>query len=243
MKTNIKINLVAFIAIIGCVFSCKNPNPPTPIVRDIYTASMFDGKVTVWKNGKILFQYEKNINSFYEGLIYVENNDVYTSDNKGTVFQNGQKKFDIEKNAELGTFYCNGMCVSNSDVYLVGYYMNEVQKTSAVVFKNGKPLYLFPCAYGLNTNAFSIYVIGNDVYFSGGRQTIITIPEPSESTMSIIWKNGEEIMTSSTNLSIFGNGNNIYYLVGKGNNEADVYKNGQYFFNHNYYEYVYWVLS
>lgn len=107
-----------------------------------------------------------------------------------------------------------------ADVYAVGYktinFDGEEGTTVAAFWKNGVDQNLTVAP----SQAFSVFVSGNDVYIAG-----IVYGDP---TIATLWKNGvtqplsEEV---SAAYSVFVSGNDVY-VAGEEENEAILWKNG-----------------
>lgn len=151
---------------------------------DVYLVGRYDDSGAFWKNGVVTlitdFTGSCNIN-----CIAVSGNDVYLG---GTdqVAVNGAIEAKYWKNGvgkalSDGTEYASvtGIAVSGGNTHIVGVKGREV-----VYWKNEVPTIL-PRPNSDDAESSGIFVVGEDVYISGGVET-------NEQTTAAYWKNGVE---------------------------------------------------
>ena len=122
--------------------------------------------------------------------------------------------------------YANGIALgTNGDVYVAGVKAYNGRDYMAVYWANGTPTYLTDSTKGVESEAYGLYLSGNDVYVGGD----IAFNAPSGATW---WKNGLIYQVNdpaSAVSSIFVSGSDVYvagetYLsVGS---DAAYWKNG-----------------
>ena len=231
MKINI--NLLIILVVFSAFSCCKKPWVEPEIIkpkRDIYTLSGLPDATTVWKNGEVFIQREARSFAGDNYYMFVENNDVYTSNPRGEIWKNNQNIFNINLDIESTI---RSIFVSKGDVYSVGQCSAGI-----AVYKNSDTLYIIPSGVydGVRityVNAGFIYVNGTDVYIAGSE--FITAPFPLPRI--IIWKNGIEHFSFSTQdypriNAMCGVGEDIYLAAINANTyEVEVLKNRQYLFS------------
>jgi len=231
MKINI--NLLIILVVFSAFSCCKKPWVEPEIIkpkRDIYTLSGLPDATTVWKNGEVFIQREARSFAGDNYYMFVENNDVYTSNPRGEIWKNNQNIFNINLDIESTI---RSIFVSKGDVYSVGQCSAGI-----AVYKNSDTLYIIPSGVydGVRityVNAGFIYVNGTDVYIAGSE--FITAPFPLPRI--IIWKNGIEHFSFSTQdypriNAMCGVGEDIYLAAINNNTyKVDVLKNRQCLFS------------
>jgi hypothetical protein len=201
----------------------------------IYVAGHENNIATIWKNGKVLYQFSDAAHYSCAYSVFVSGNDVYAAGEErpaedvgngliyvgipvARVWKNGAVQ-NLDSSDEGDIAY--SVYVSGNDVYAAGYkYM--LHKCGAIIWKNGVAQEFSNTAGSVL--AYSVHVSGNDVYAAG-----------TELLTATVWKNGvSQQLTDGAKgaaaYSVYVSGNDVY-VAGYERNDmekrvATVWKNG-----------------
>ncbi|MDR3046040.1 MAG: hypothetical protein LBU51_00295, partial [Bacteroidales bacterium] len=175
--------------------------------EDVYVSTIYNenasyvGDARVWKNGLELY----TIAGAYARGLAIDGEDVYMSGGKyfymgnaaAKVWKNGEELYSLShSNIPAGV---QNMCISDGNIYVVGWESKPPPGgtgpgiESARVWKNGEQLYDLS---NNRSNAFSIFIDGDDVYV-GGEEYLYSSVIYGSYVVARVWKNGEVLYTFS----------------------------------------------
>lgn len=146
------------------------------------------------KNGNTLYDLERGSNYVW-GKMVEYNGDIYSAirtdtHKTGIVYKNDKPLFELEpsqKNPSGNNDGISGIFINGKDIYLYGSVVNPSVGRQAVVWKNGKILYLLSDGYYWD-DCTGMCVKGSDLYFCGRDKNNL-----------VVWKNGEVLYSWKIN--------------------------------------------
>ncbi len=161
---------------------------------------------SIFKEGQLTFSYYKNeqkikTHTGSPNSLAVNNNDVYISGYKPSEFQNIEPKATIWKNNDeitlkpgdaIGYYETHEIAFSGNDVFVAGRRKTSAagEKDLAIIWKNGIETILPSTG---DAEAFSVFVINNDVYVAGYSSETI-----GGTRHATYWKNGVPVVLDNS---------------------------------------------